>query len=60
MKILAWVVIVLLVFRFMVQPFFLGKPYPARPGTYVASDWLATWILLGFLIPLCGRVLGWW
>lgn len=60
MKIIAWLIIVMLSFLFVIEPWLIGKPRIKKSELYTYKDWLATWVSIGLFVPLCGRVLGWW
>lgn len=56
MKILAWVELILVVIAVLITPFFIGKARkPWEP-----TDCLVSIIRASMLVPLLGRVLGWW
>jgi hypothetical protein len=56
MKILAWILVLLSILNVIVEPFLFGM---ARK-VYSAKTWWTAWAGLALVLPLCGRILGWW
>lgn len=59
-KIDAWTIVFLMAFAFILEPFLIGRSRPKRTENYNALDWVQTMGSMLVLLPLCGRVLGWW
>lgn len=57
MRTLAWILIYLNALGVLLIPLLIGK---ARTGVYSYSDFISRIIGAAIVIPLCGRVLGWW
>jgi len=56
MKILAWTLLVFLALNVILGPLNFGQP--REPETY--KTWLGSWLGVVLMLPLIGRILGWW
>lgn len=56
MKILAWFVLVIVSLNVLLEPMMYGKPR----CNYGTQTWISSLISASMLIPLVGRILGWW
>lgn len=56
MTILAYAVLVLIAFNIVSEPFLYGRPRTP----YGKHTWIAAIASAAILVPLCGRVIGWW
>lgn len=56
MKILAWIVVYMVSFNVFFEPFMFGQP--RLP--YGTTSWVASILGASLMVPVCGRVLGWW
>lgn len=52
----AWIMFILLCIDVIWLPFKMGQ----NKGDYDGADWIAKIILLCLIIPILGRILGWW
>lgn len=57
-RFLAWFLIVTEVLTMAFYPCYWGKA--RSPSHYGAQSWAAEVISATLLIPICGRILGWW
>lgn len=58
MHILAWIVVVVTVMDILTQPARFGQERIIQ--TYSFWTWVLALADAAILLPLCGRVLGWW
>lgn len=60
-KALAGIVLLMLGFLFLTEPFLIGKERRLnKPENHTVADWVSTWVSIAIFLPICGRVLGWW
>ena len=56
---LAWFAVITVAINLLFEPFVFGKPRHAG-AEYGPKTWTISIIEAAILIPLCGRIIGWW
>ena len=57
LKIGAWYAIAVYAICFLLYPVLIGRP---KTGNWGWVDWFRTITGAALVVPMCGRILGWW